>query len=302
MALNFVDHPGLFRSLLEELPVGIYILDREQRIRFWNRTAELLTGQLAHEVVGRLYDDHIVEPCDSKGAPLSGEHCPLAAVLKDGQPRDFIAHYLHKQGHRVPVRVRSRSILYDDAITGAIVLFEEAGLGRESEAAPLSSFGCLDSITGVPSHRLTRAFLDECIAEMERSHRGFGLLRIRVLGLDEFCSQHGRQSSVPFLRTTAQTLRLSLESGDFLGRWGEDEFIAVRASVNLVAIRTAAETMWSLITHSEVGWWGDRFRVRAVITYGVAQPGDKLEQVLNGLEPAHAVASGRAVVATAAGP
>ena len=56
--------------------------------------------------------------------------------------------------------------------------------------------------------------------------------------------------------------------------------------------------IWSLITNSEVRWWGDRFPVQAVVTHTMAQPGDKLERLLNGLEPTHAAAAGRAVGAS----
>jgi hypothetical protein len=62
-----------------------------------------------------------------------------------------------------------------------------------------------------------------------------------------------------------------------------------------VATAAAAETIWNLVTNSEVRWWGDIFPVQAVVTHAVAQPGDKLEKLLNGLEPTHAAAAGRAV-------
>src|ERR1019366_699534 len=70
-----------------------------------------------------------------------------------------------------------------------------------------------DATTGIPLRRLTRAVLNECMAGVEESHLGFGVLRIRVLGLEEFRAKHGPQSVVPFLRTTAHTLRHSLIEG-----------------------------------------------------------------------------------------
>lgn len=297
MPSNFFDNPGLFRTALEELPVGIYIVDRDRRIRFWNRGAEHIVGHLSHEVVGRRCTEHIVEACDQNGCTLGGDNCAVTATLRDGQPRHITAFYLHKQGHRVSVKIRSHAIVRNgDAVEGAIVLFEEpADSNKEDESGAPPMFGCLDAVTGVPSHRLTRAVLGEWIAYMQESRHGFGVLRIRVLGLDEFRSTHGPHSAVPFLQTTARTLRHSLDPENFLGRWGEDEFIALLPSANPVATAAAAETVWSLVTNSEVRWWGDRFPVQAVVTHSVAQPDDKLEKLLNGLEPAHAAAAGRAV-------
>ena len=296
MSSDFFDNPGLFHTLLEELPVGIYLVDRHHRIRFWNRGAEQIVGHLSHEVVGRDSADHTA--CDQHGHVLCGGDCPVMGTLRDGQPRQIAAYYLHKLGHRVAVTIRSQAIVRNgDAIEGATVLFEETIKPRNAETAP-AVYGCLDAVTGVPSHRLTRAMLEECLAGLQETRRAFGLLRIRVLGLDEFRSKHGPKSAIPFMQTTARTLQHSLDPESFLGRWGEDEFIALLPSPNPVAIAAAAESAWSLITHSEVRWWGDSFSVEAVVTHAVAQPGDKFEKLLNGLEPAHAAAAGRAVSAS----
>lgn len=301
MSATFFDQPELYRSLLESLPIGVYIVDRERRVRFWNQGAEHLTGHLAHEAMGRDGTGHLVEPCDHKGRVLSGDNCPVTATLTHGRAQQFRAFYLHKNGHRVAVRARTRAILeHSDVIVGAIVLFEEAFAFRE-EPSSLPMYGCLDPTTGIPSYRLTRAVLTECVAGMERSQQAFGVLRIRVLGLNEFRSKHGIQSAIPFLRTTAHSLRHSLDPESFLGRWGEDEFMAVLPSASPVMAAATAETVWSLVTHSEITWWGDRFPVKAVVSYAVAGPGDQLEKLLNGLEPAHAAAQGRAVGAAGNG-
>jgi PAS domain S-box-containing protein len=301
MSATFFDRPELYRSVLESLPIGVYILDRERRVRFWNRGAEQLTGHLAYEAMGQDGTGHLLEPCDREGRALSGDDCPVTAALRRGHEQQFTAFYLHKNGHRVAVRGHSRALLEaSDAIAGAIILFKEAfALGEESSGTEM--YGCLDPTTGIPSCRLSRAVLGECLAGMGPAQQGFGVLRIRVLGLDEFRSKHGIQSAIPFLRITAHTLRHSLDPENFLGRWGEDEFLAVLSSASPVAASATAETVWSLVTHSEISWWGDRFPVEAVVSYTVARPGDKLEQLLNRLEPAHAAAQGRAVGAAGSG-
>ena len=301
MPATFSDNPELYRSLVEELPIAVYVVDSERRVRFWNRAAEHLTGHLAYEAMGQDGTGDLLKPCDPHGHALSAQRCFVTSTLTNGHAQQFAASFLHKNGHRVAVRGRTRAIVEpNETIMGAIVLFEEAFVSGEDSPGS-SMFGCLDAATGSPSSALTRAVLNECIAGMERSRRGFGLLRIRVLGLDEFRSKHGIQSAFPLLRTAAQTLRHSLEPEDFIGRWGEDEFVVVLPSANPLTTRAAAETVWNLVSRSEVSWWGDRFPVQAVVMHTVAQPGDKLEKLLNGLEPAHAVAAGRAVGAANAG-
>jgi PAS domain S-box-containing protein len=299
MSSNLLDNPKLFRHLVEDLPVGIYIVDRDGLIRFWNRGAEHLIGHLSHEVVGHVFED-VVRACNRRGNSLSGEHCPVTMTLSQRQPQRWIAYYLHKNGHRVAVTIRTRPILeYGDTVGGATVLFEEAFVYREQSSGP-PMYGCLDANTGVPSRRLTRALLNECIAGMEESHVGFGLLRIRVLGLEEFRSKHGPQSIVPFLRTAAQTLRHSLDAQNFLGRWEENEFLAVLSSASPVMLSTMAETLWNLLGHSEVLWWGDRFPVETEVSYIMATAGLDLECLLLQMRPSHSFRTARAAAVTGA--
>jgi len=295
MSSDFLDNPKLFRHLVEELPVGIYIVDRERRVRFWNRGAEHLTGHLGHDVVGHVLED-TVQACDRRGNSLSGERCPVTMTIHLRQPQQCTIFYLHKNGHRTAVRVRTQPILeYGDAIGGATVFFEEAFVYREELSGP-PMYGCLDAATGVPSRRLTRAVLNECMAGMEESHTGFGLLRIRVLGLEEFGSKHGPQSVVPFLHTTAQTLRNSLDAESFLGCWGENEFLVVLPSASPMMVAMTAEILLNLLSHSEVSWWGDRFLVEAEVTYTVAGVGRGLESILREMKPAHSKGMAKAAV------
>ncbi|MGA2980391.1 MAG: PAS domain-containing protein [Terriglobales bacterium] len=286
MFSNLLDNPKLFRHLVEELPVGIYIVDRERRIRFWNHGAEHITGYLAHEVVGHVLED-VIQACDRQGNSFSGEQRPVTVTLTERRPQACTAFFLHKSGHRVPVRARTLPIGEPGgAIEGATVLFEEEFAYREEVAGP-AMYGCLDATTRIPSRRLTQALLNECIAGMEESDIGFGLLRIRVLGLEEFRTKHGPQSVAPFLRTAARTLRHSLDSEYFLGCWGENEFLAVLPSASPVTVATTAETLWNLLNHSEVLWWGDRFLVGSEVAYTVATAGKNLEALLLEMKPSH---------------
>jgi PAS domain S-box-containing protein len=294
--------------VLEDLPVGLYIVDQERRIRFWNRGAEHLLGHLAHDVVGHVLEG-VVHSCDQQGDSLNGELCPVTMTSSRGQPQQCIAFYLHKNGHRVAVKVRTRPIVehgdieHGDIVGGIIVLFEEAFVYREdSSGAPM--YGCLDATTGIPSPRLTRAVLNECLASLAESHVGFGVLRIRLLGLDEFRSKHGPQSVLPFLRTAAQTLRHSLDVESFLGCWGENEFLAVLPSASPVAVAATAEILRNVLAHSEVSWWGDRFLIQTEVSYAVATGEQDLEAILREMkslslhasETANAAAAGVSAV------
>jgi PAS domain S-box-containing protein len=300
MSSSMLDNPKLFRHVVEDLPVGIFIVDREGLIRFWNHGAEHLTGYLSHEVVGHGFED-VVQACNRRGNRLTGEACPVTMALQQRQPQQCNASYLHKNGHRMPVNIRTRPIVeYGDALGGVTILFDGAFVyGEESSGPPM--YGCLDSVTGIPSLRLTRAVLNECMASVAESHLGFGVLRVRVLGLEEFRLKHGPQSVVPFLRVAARTLRNSLSAESFVGCWEESEFLVVLPTASPITVASTAETLWSLLSHSEVSWWGDRFLVQAEVGYTVAAAGSNLETLLREMTPSRSSVRAKATTANAGG-
>lgn len=286
--MPFFDDPALFQTVLENLPVGVYVLDRERRVRFWNRGAEQITGYLAQEVVGQACRGPL-QHCDPQGHVLCAERCPVTATFHNGHPQQNYVFSLHKQGHRVGIQIHTLPIFDGrDSVAGVAVVFEEAPASCGTESFGSLMYGCLDPITGVPSQRLTRAVLGESVIGLEEMHGGFGLLLIRVLGLKEFSAKHGANSVVPFLRATAQTIRHSLGGEDFVGRWGEDEFLAVLHSPSPVTVAATAETIGRLLSQSEVSWWGDRFLIEAVVAHAVARPGDRLETLIRKMNPVQA--------------
>jgi two-component system cell cycle response regulator len=287
---HFFEDPAIYRSVLENLPIGIYVLDKEQRVRFWNRGAEQITGYPAHEIVGQICRESLPY-CDPQGRVLSGDRCSITTTFRDGRALQNHVFTLHKQGHRIGVQVRTLPLLDDGLIVGVAVAFEEAASGSVLEPARALMYGCLDPLTGIPSQRLTRAVWAESLAGLENTHGGFGLLRIRIMGLEEFSARYGTDSIAAFLRTSAQTIRHSLSVEDFLGRWGKNEFLVILQSSSPVKVAAVAEHIWLQLSQSEVAWWGDRFPVEAAVDHVVAHSGAQLETLLVQMKPSHPVES-----------
>ncbi len=288
------EDPALYRSVLQNLPIGIYVLDKEQHVRFWNRGAEQITGYLAHEVMGQICREPLPH-CDPQGRILSGEHCPVTTTFRDGRALQNHVFTLHKRGHRLGVQVRTLPLLDDSGlIVGVAVAFEEATAISIPQSSGGLMYGCLDPHTGIPTQRLTRAVLSESLAGLEDAHGGVGVLRIRILGLKEFSAKFGADSILPFLRISAQTIRHSLSAEDFLGRWGNDEFLALLQSPSPVAVAAAAELIGRQLRQSEVSWWGDRFPVEAAVDHVVAQRGDNIESLLSQLQSPRQAAAAKA--------
>src|SRR5258708_18284535 len=94
------DNPEIFRSILENLPTGVYLVDRNRKILFWNNGAEEITGYLRQDVVGRFLRDHLLTVDSAvKKDPDSDSADPLSIAFRDGMARPRCAR-IHWTQHR----------------------------------------------------------------------------------------------------------------------------------------------------------------------------------------------------------
>lgn len=118
----------MFFGMLGE---GAYCVDRARRILHWNKMAEDITGYTADEVTGQNCFANILQHIDCSGRELCAEnhHCPLFLTMEDGQTRQEKVSLLHKNGQRIPVRIRAMPICDQDGTRiGALELFSEEGI------------------------------------------------------------------------------------------------------------------------------------------------------------------------------
>ncbi len=99
-----------YQDLIGHIFDGLYLVDKKRTIIYWNRSAERITGYTMDDVAGRACYENILVHVDTMGTGLCRRLCPLAATIKDGKPRDAELYLRHKDGHRVPVWVRTAQL------------------------------------------------------------------------------------------------------------------------------------------------------------------------------------------------
>src|SRR5438067_1256624 len=102
--------PDIFRTILESLQTGVYVVGRDGRILFWNQGAEKITGYLRHEALGRFCRENVLAHCNDHNCVQCGVSCPIAGTLHEGKSSQGEIYFRHKKGHRVPVYLRTVAI------------------------------------------------------------------------------------------------------------------------------------------------------------------------------------------------
>jgi diguanylate cyclase (GGDEF)-like protein/PAS domain S-box-containing protein len=242
--------PNFYKDLLDHMSDGVYFVDRERRILYWNEQAFRLTGYKPEEVMGRCSQDEILCHVDGSGKRLGHDGCPLTATIKDGAARQAQVFLRHKQGRRLPVLVRVQPIHGDDgSIVGAVEIFtdETARLAEERKTREMERLAFLDQLTQMPNRRYLEMSVKTALTEFQVHRDSFGVL---VIDLDCFKSindKSGHAIGDQALQEAAKTLTGALRTTDIVGRWGGDEFLAVVRHVDSDILKRLAERCCALV-------------------------------------------------------
>lgn len=226
-----VENTDFYKEIIDNLYDGIYFVDRQRIITYWNKGAERITGYTSREVIGRSCRDNILNHVTANGVQLCGTQCPLAACMKDGNPREADVFLHHADGHRMPVLVRAAPLR--DAlgnIIGAVETFSsDRGIETvRQELRDLRHTVQTDKLTGIGNRLFLEGRLRAVIAELQhRTDTGAGLLFMDIDHFKHFNDIHGHEVGDKVLRMVASTLHHGLRRSDVVGRWGGEEFLAI---------------------------------------------------------------------------
>ncbi len=288
---------SFYRNLLDGLSDGVYFVDRELRITYWNRGAEQITGYAAEEVIGKRCSDNLLIHVDEKGRQLCFTGCPLQATLCDNARRRADVYLSHKEGHRVPVNVRVAPIAGPDGtVIGAVEVFTDISAHKQTErrAAEMENMAFRDSLTGIPNRRFAEMKIQHAIQEVERFQRDIALLMIDLNHFKAVNDRHGHATGDALLRAVARTLNDNTRSGATVGRWGGDEFVIVAYDVRPDQLHALAARTGNMIAASAVNRAGHRVGVSAAVGATMILGGDSPESALNRADELMYAAKGRA--------
>ena len=124
--------PAFFRAILESISDGVFTVDREWRITWFNSAAERITGIQRSEALGRFCHEVF-------RSSMCEVECALRETLKTGEPVAQRSGFIvNARGNRIPVTV-STAVLRDEngEVVGGAETFRDLsevdGLRRELE-------------------------------------------------------------------------------------------------------------------------------------------------------------------------
>ena len=150
-------HSGEFyRRVLDEVDDGVYVLDSDRQIIYWNKGAERITGYPAAEVVGRGCRDNILIHVDSMGNQLCTGACPALTAMRENRVCRSDVYVHHKLGHRVPIHARIVPLKDPrEKVVGGIEVFTDdtSSIAARQRMEELERLSLLDTLTSLGNRR-----------------------------------------------------------------------------------------------------------------------------------------------------
>lgn len=229
-----------YKDIIDNLYDGVYFVDRDRVITYWN-----------------------------KGGSLCLSHCPLAAVMEDGQPQEAEVYLHHAEGHRLPVLVRA-SAMRDEAgnIVGAVESFSSNAsvINARRRISEMDKIARTDSLTRLGNRQHIKGRIRAVIAEFEKERSMAGLLFLDIHHFKRINDTHGHEAGDLALCMVANTIRHALRATDTIGRWGGEEFVTILYDIyDENTLHMAAEMVCTLIQTSRLDLGNHSLAVTASI-------------------------------------
>ncbi|MBF0592764.1 MAG: diguanylate cyclase [Nitrospirae bacterium] len=219
-------------SILEELFDGVYIVDRDLNIMFWNRAAEMITGFNRKELLGRPFTNKILNPVTYQGDFFDQGKCPIARTLNDGIRRTENLFFQHKKLYRMPISQHITPLKNDTGeIVSVAVIFKDSSsrlVFMQRNADVVNT----DSVTGVANRAYIDMTLQTKFNELRSYGESFAVVLIDIDHYKNIRAIFGSSVAETALKMVSRTLLKCSRNSDIIGRWGEVELIAIIPNVN----------------------------------------------------------------------
>jgi PAS domain S-box-containing protein len=249
-----IEDQKFYWTLLDTLRDGVYFANKQRKVTYWNKAAEVITGYKGNEMLGRFCGDNLLVHIDEGGNNLCTGPCPLTRTMESGKVYEEKIYLHHKDGHRVPVFVRTTPVYGSKGeIIGAVEIFTDlSAAGVLTTIRALDKPGLLSPLSGLPTRQCLEMNLKLKFFEWEEFQHVFGVFRIKINGFEEVKSTLGQESAGEVVKTLSRTLIHNITPCDMIGEWGEGEFLGAAGYGDEARLSFTADHYCRLLEKTEL--------------------------------------------------
>jgi diguanylate cyclase (GGDEF)-like protein/PAS domain S-box-containing protein len=272
-----------YLSIIENLHDGLYFVDKNRIITFWNKAAERISGYSSEEVVGKSCAENILTHVDCDGKYLCEKGCPLLVSIEGGGFHQSTMYMHHKDGYRIPVSVKVSPIKDKKGnIIGSMELFTDVSKQEKNEllVKELQKLALIDDLTNLANRRYIEQELLSRFEEAGRFQVPFGVLFMDIDHFKIFNDTYGHIVGDKVLRYVSKSFTANSRPFDLYGRWGGEEFVAIIRNVDASGLSKVGERVRVLIEKSYITEGDETLSVTISLGATMMQPGDTIDSLI----------------------
>jgi len=282
-------------DMIQNIDVGLVVLDRDYRIQVWNGFMENHSGKVPHQVIGKDLFEQFPDIPESwlkrkaesvfllkNRAFTTWEQSPYLFRFKNYRPITGTAEFMFQNITLIPL------VSADGAVNHiGIIIYDVTDMAvnknrLESANNQLETLSRTDRLTELNN----RGHWEECLSqEFQRSKRTGQACTVIMFDIDHFKKvndTYGHQAGDDVIRMTSRVLRESKRGTDIAGRYGGEEFGVILIDTSARSSKIFAERLRTRIENQTVTSEGHE--IRCTVSLGIAEISDQLDDYKQWLE------------------
>ena len=282
-------------DMLQNIDIGLVVIDRDYRVQVWNSFMENHSGCPARKVMDKqlfsLFPDLPQEWFKRKAetvfllnnrAFITWEQQDYLFRFKNYRPITGSAAYMYQNVTLIPLISLDGNINHVGIIVYDVTDIASNKLRLEEANLQLQSLSRTDALTQLNN----RGFWEECLQqEYRRAMRSGLVVSLVIFDIDHFKKvndTYGHQAGDEVIRNTSRTLKDSIRTTDISGRYGGEEFVVILVDTSANDARVFTERLRKKIEASVVQYEGQD--ISYTISLGIAQLTNDMESPRQWLE------------------
>jgi diguanylate cyclase (GGDEF)-like protein/PAS domain S-box-containing protein len=283
MKLQKTPTDQFYQDLMEILYDGVYFVDLNRKITYWNKGAEQISGYSPERAIGSYCYENLLQYVTEDGVQICHNDCPLKATIGDGRQRETELYLRHADGFRIPVLVRTFPI-HDEKgnLIGGVEVFSnnQTIMKMKRRVSKLEQTVVYDPLTQIGNRKHIEVKINSALQEYQHMRFPFGILFIDIDHFKVINDTFGHITGDKVLRAVANTLRYNLRETDTCGRWGGEEFLVLAFNLNNETLKIIAEKLRSLVEQTTITTKTGQPRVTISIGATLVRNEDTLESLI----------------------
>ncbi len=277
-----MEEKNMYKEILESLYEGIYFINKDRRINFWNKAAEKITGFSSEEVKGKFCCDNILNHTNYEGIELCKNGCPLHASLQDGLIRENIVYIQHKKGKKIAVAIKTIPVFENGKFVGAIEVFTD---DREKtkmlyKMDQLKELALYDQLTKLPNRVYIENYLSARVDDYNQYQIKIGVIFMDVDYFKNVNDTYGHDIGDDVLKMVSKIIKSSIRKNDMVGRWGGEEFIGIFTEINKEELINISEKIRILVENSKINSGMNEISVTVSIGAIIFRGDETIDQII----------------------